>query len=57
MCVNSFVSVFVSLAQKAANDFLKQIDFNDPECDTLIRGKGMLSKQEKQDLAISEALL
>jgi hypothetical protein len=57
MCVNSFVSIFVSLVQKAANDFFKQIHFNDPECNTLMRGKEMLSKQEKQDLASSEALL
>ncbi len=52
-----FVSTFVSLVQKAANDFLKQIHFNDPECNTLMRGKEMLSKQGKQDLASSEDLL
>ncbi len=37
--------------------FFKQIHFNDPEYDTLMRGKGMLSKQEKQDLASLETLL
>ncbi len=36
--------------------FFNQIHFNDPECDTLTRGKEMLSKQEKQDIASSEAL-
>jgi hypothetical protein len=37
--------------------FFKQIHFNDSEYNTLMRGTGMLSKQEKQDLASSEALL
>ncbi len=56
MCVNSFISFFVSLVRTAANDFFNQIHFNDPECNILMRGKGMLPKQEKQDLASSEAL-
>jgi hypothetical protein len=54
---NSFVGVFTSLVQKAVNDFFFKVYFNDPECDILMRGKGMLSKQEKQDLASSEAIL
>ncbi len=36
---------------------IKQIHFNDPEYNTLMKGMGVLSKQEKQDLASSEALL
>ncbi len=47
------LSIPSTSVQKAANDFFKQIHFNEPECDTLMRGmvlKRMLSKQEKQDL-------
>jgi hypothetical protein len=43
--------------QKAANAFFKEIHFNDPDCNALIRAKEMLSKQKKQGFASSEPVL
>jgi hypothetical protein len=37
--------------------FFDQIHLNDPDGNTLTRGKEMLSKQKKQDLGSSEPLL
>jgi hypothetical protein len=42
------LAFFVSLVQKAANAFFKEIRFNDPDCDTLNKAKERLSEQDKQ---------
>ena len=41
-----FASILLGKVQKAANDFLKQNCFNDPDSDALTKAIGMLSERD-----------
>ncbi len=54
--LNVFVIVILALVPEIEHIFLSQNHSNDPDCNTLIKAKELLSKQDKQSLDCAKPL-